>query len=57
MAGIVSGVDNTPGSSLEGVDMTVAYYAGTNISGTPLSGPPTDAGSYLADRFVPGSTD
>ena len=57
VAGIVSGVDNTPGSSLEGVNLTVAYYAGNNITGTPLSGPPTDAGTYTALASFPGSTD
>jgi Bacterial Ig-like domain (group 3)/PKD domain/NHL repeat/Beta-propeller repeat len=57
VAGIVAGVDDTPGSSLEGVDLTVAYYAGNNITGTPLSGPPTDAGTYTALATFPGSTD
>jgi hypothetical protein len=57
VAGIVAGVDNTPGSSLEDVDLTVAYYAGNNITGTPLSGPPTNAGTYAALASFPGSTD
>ena len=57
VAGVVAGVDNTPGSSLEGVNLQIAYYAGNNITGTPLSGPPTDAGTYTALASFPGSTD
>ena len=37
VAGIVSGVDNTPASSLESVTPTLTYYAGTTATGTALS--------------------
>ena len=57
IAGIVSGVDSTPGASLEGVSLTLAYYAGTSPIGTPLSGPPTEVGTYTAFATFPGSSD
>jgi PhoPQ-activated pathogenicity-related protein len=57
IAGVVTGVDNTPGSSLEGVPLTVVYYAGPNPIGTPLAGPPTQAGQYTAQAVFAGSQD
>ncbi len=53
----VAGVDNTPGSSLEGVPLTRTYYAGLTATGTPLSGAPSDAGTYTAVASFPGSND
>ncbi len=57
IAGVVSGVDDTPGSSLEGVPLTIVYYAGPNPEGTPLPGPPTQAGQYTAQAVFAGSQD
>jgi PhoPQ-activated pathogenicity-related protein len=57
IAGVVPGVDNTPGSSLEGVPLTLTYYVGTGVSGTPLPGPPSAAGTYTVDESFAGSQD
>jgi sugar lactone lactonase YvrE len=57
IAGIVAGVDNTPGSSLEGTSLVLTYYAGTSPTGPPLSGPPVNAGSYTVEAYFGGSTD
>ncbi len=57
IAGVVPGVDNTPGSSLEGVSLILSYFAGTSISGTPLPGPPTIAGQYTVLASFAGSQD
>ena len=57
IAGVVPGLDNSPGSSLEGVPVTLTYYAGTSTSTPPLSGPPTDAGVYLVAAAFAGSLD
>ena len=57
VAGVVAGVDNTPGSTLEGVPLTLTYYAGTSASGTPLAGPPTAAGTDTVVALFPGSED
>jgi PhoPQ-activated pathogenicity-related protein len=57
IAGVVPGVDNTPGSTLEGVPLTLSYFAGTSISGTPLPGPPTIAGQYTVLASFAGSQD
>jgi hypothetical protein len=55
IAGVVSGVDNTPGSSLEGVPLVLTYYVGTNTTGTALSNAPTSAGSYTVVASFAGS--
>jgi hypothetical protein len=57
VAGVVSGADDTPASSLEGVGLSVTYYAGSTASGTPLSGAPTQAGTYTVVASFPGSAD
>lgn len=57
IAGVVAGVDDTPGSSLEGVGLTFAYYVGPAFTGTLLPGPPTNAGSYSVVASFPGSPD
>jgi hypothetical protein len=63
IAGVVPGLDNTPGSELEGIGPTVAYYAGTytNVSqligATPLPAAPSGAGSYTVVARFPGSAD
>src|SRR5262249_44345895 len=44
VAGVQPGIDDTPGLTLEGVGLTVAYYAGSSASGTPLAGAPSDTG-------------
>jgi autotransporter-associated beta strand protein len=57
VAGVVSGVDTTPASSLEGVTPSLAYYAGTTAGGTALSGVPTAAGTYTIVASFAGSSD
>ena len=59
----VAGVSNTPGSSLENVSPSLAYYSGTyttasQLTGlTPLNGAPIQAGSYTVVASFGGSTD
>lgn len=53
----VTGVNGPAGSSLEGVPLIVTYYAGITPTGTPLSGPPSDAGTYTVVASFAGSTD
>ena len=50
-------MDNTPGSTLETVPLTLTYYAGLTTTGTPLSGAPANAGSYTVVASFAGSTD
>ncbi len=57
VAGVLTGVDNTPSASLEGVTPTLTYYAGSSASGTPLSGAPVDAGTYTVVASFAGSAD
>ena len=57
VAGVVSGVDTTPASSLEGVTPTLAYYAGPTADGTPMNGVPTAAGTYTVVASFAGSAD
>ncbi len=45
------------GSTLEGVGLTLAYYAGSAATGTPLSGAPSAAGTYTVAAAFAGSTD
>ena len=53
----VTGLDGVPGSTLEGVPLVLNYYSGNNTSATPLSGPPSNAGTYAVLVSFPGSTD
>ncbi len=53
----VAGEDGVPGDTLEGVAPTVTYFAGSNTSGNPLSGAPSQAGTYTALATFPGSAD
>ena len=46
VAGVVTGVDDTPASTLETVGLTYTYYAGSSASGTPLTAVPSDAGTF-----------
>ncbi len=57
VAGVVAGVDATPGPSLEGVGLSIAYYAGNTASGTPLPTAPTAAGTYTVVVSFPGGAD
>jgi hypothetical protein len=57
VAGVVSGVDSTPGPTLEGVGLTLVYYIGSDASGNPLSGPPTEPGTFTVVANFQGSTD
>jgi hypothetical protein len=52
----IAGVNGIFGPSLEGVMPIVTYYAGSTPSGTPLSGPPANVGTYTAVAYFPGST-
>ncbi len=54
---MVTGVDNTPAASLEGVTPTLTYYAGFNAGGTVFSGAPTGAGTYTVVASFAGSAD
>jgi len=55
---IISGINNSPAASLEGVTPTLAYYVGSNASGTSLgSTPPTRAGTYTVVASFAGSAD
>ena len=46
VAGVVTGVDDTPAATLEGVGLNLTYYVGNDASGTDLgSTAPCDAGS------------
>jgi hypothetical protein len=53
----VTGADGQAASSLEGVTLTLTYYAGTSASGTPLTTAPTSAGTYTVVAVFPGSSD
>jgi hypothetical protein len=57
VAGVVPGVDTTPAATLEGVGITLAYYAGSSATGTPLPGAPSSPGTYTALAVFPGSAD
>ena len=57
VAGVVSGVDDSPASSLEGVTPTYTYYTGTDTTGTPLAGAPSAPGTYTVVASFAGSTD
>ncbi len=51
----VAGVSGTASSSLEGAGLTLAYYAGSTASGSPLAGAPSSAGTYTVVAHFPGS--
>jgi hypothetical protein len=53
----IAGIDGKAGPSLEGVSPTLTYYAGGSATGTSLSGPPTEAGTYTVVAAFPGSGD
>ncbi len=57
----IAGVGGTMGSSLEGIGLTLSYYAGTYTSPSQLVGlvpvNPTLAGAYTAVASFAGSTD
>ncbi|HEV3342173.1 MAG TPA: Ig-like domain-containing protein, partial [Pirellulales bacterium] len=54
----IDGITNSPGTALEGVIPTLAYYVGSSTSGTSLGPtPPTDAGTYTVVASFAGSTD
>ncbi len=50
-------IDGQAVTTLEGVSLTLTYYAGTSATGTPLSGAPTHAGTYTVVAGFSGSTD
>jgi FG-GAP-like repeat/PKD domain/FG-GAP repeat len=53
----VTGISGSAASSLEGVSPTLTYYAGSSPTGTPLSGAPTNVGTYTVLATFAGSTD
>ncbi len=53
----IAGSNGQPGASLEGVSPTLSYFVGPSPIGTPLSGPPVNAGTYTVLAFFPGSQD
>jgi uncharacterized repeat protein (TIGR03803 family) len=57
VAGVQPGVDDTPSSTLEGVAPTLTYFAGPDVSGTELTGPPIIAGTYTVEASFDGSQD
>jgi hypothetical protein len=57
VAGVITGVDNTPAAGLEGVSPALTYYAGNSAAGTPLAGAPTQAGAYTVVTSFAGSAD
>ncbi len=57
VAGVIAGVDNTPAAILQGVALTLSYYAGSSANGTALAGAPTQAGTYTVVASFAGSTD
>jgi hypothetical protein len=46
-----------PGASLEGIGITLTYFAGTAATGPALDGAPTAVGTYTVLAFFAGSTD
>ena len=57
VAGVVSGIDSMPASSLEGITPSLSYYAGSAATGSPLSGAPTTVGEYTVVANFAGSSD
>ncbi len=53
----VSGVDGHAFPSLEGIGLSLSYYAGSTATGTPLGEPPSAAGTYTVQAGFAGSTD
>ena len=53
----VTGVSGNPAASLEGVTLTLTYYAGNTATGTPLSGAPSAIGTYTVVAKFAGSSD
>ncbi len=53
----VAGLNNTAAPSLEGVNPTLTYYAGTSANGSPLAGAPTAVGTYTVVAAFAGSAD
>ncbi len=56
-SGTVAGLNGAPSATLEGVGLTYTYYAGSTLTGTPLSGAPSNAGAYTVLTAFAGSTD
>jgi hypothetical protein len=53
----IAGTNNILGPSLEGVGLSVSYFAGSSAGGTALPGAPIDAGTYTVTASFPGSAD
>jgi RHS repeat-associated protein len=57
VAALIAGVSGQASTSLEGVGLVATYYAGTSATGTPLSGVPSNAGTYTVAVSFGGSAD
>ena len=57
VAGVISGVDSTPASSLEGFSPTLTYYTGSGTGGNSSSAAPSAGGTYTVVASFPGSAD
>jgi DNA-binding beta-propeller fold protein YncE len=55
--GVASGVDKTPGPSLENVPLTVTYYVGSAVGAQGSTTAPSAPGTYTAVASFNGSSD
>ena len=55
VAGVVTGVDDTPASTLETVGITYSYYAGSSASATPLTAVPGNGGTFTVRANFAGT--
>ena len=53
----VAGIDGVRRATLEGVGLTVTYYAGSSTSGAVMATAPYEAGTYTVVASFAGSTD
>ena len=53
----VAGFTGPAGSTLEGVGLTLQYYAGSSATGTPMADAPVNVGTYTVVASFAGSTD
>ena len=51
----LTGTDNNPGPTLDGVSPTFIYYVGSSAVGSVMNGVPVSAGTYTVVAVFPGS--
>ncbi len=56
-SGPIGDVTDVAGTSLEGVGLTLLYYAGSAATGTALTGAPAGPGTFTVQASFAGSTD